>query len=151
MATSNEGTCKAKGMKRCVHINPIPQVHIIDSTGIGRNVSSKHDTNHQNVDKIFYLFYANVSSLSPQAQDYLFSLPEEVKALALLELHKQPDVVSSAFECKNFSMTYNPPEDTMLGGTHGGELIAVKSHIESKTIDQHVLDSIAEHFDSKLR
>jgi hypothetical protein len=47
---------------------------------------------------LFFIFYANITSLSPQVIDYLASLPSEIKALALVEVHKQPQKVSSVFD-----------------------------------------------------
>ena len=153
MATENKG---AKGRNRTVNINPIPQIHFINGQDRVERIhaekySNKVTHDFQESSKLFYVFYSNVTSLSPQAKDYLFSLPEEVKALALVELHKDYDTVANVFQSNNYSVAYTAPEQTQFGGTHGGELVAVKSHIESRQIDSDILDKIATHFNAPLR
>jgi hypothetical protein len=81
------------------------------------------------------LFNANVTSLSSKAKDYIFNLPSDVKYLTLSEIHhKDQRGVEEVFKSKGFSASFNPSQVTPKGGTHGGELVANRSHIQANCI-----------------
>ena len=107
-------------------------------------------TNNNKIDssvsnKSFGIFYSNITSLSVHAQEYLFSLPREVDCLMLAELHKEPDYVKNKFRINNWSTSYSPPEPTQ-GGTHGGELVATRSHISHSNISNDIINSMTDQF-----
>ena len=100
----------------------------------------------------FCIFYANISSFSPQAKGYIYELPKEVKALALVELHKPEELeVVSNFKQHKYTVSYNIPEASDGGGNHGGEALAVRQHIHSTPIQPDILSSIALHFSVSRR
>ena len=74
-------------------------------------------------------------------------LPDKIKALALVELHKVDELqVRDCFNKHHFSASYTVPEQLQTGGNHGGEVVAIKSHVHGTPIQQDILDSIASHF-----
>ena len=84
-----------------------------------------------------------------------FFVPEKHKhwfdILCVNETHvpegpRQQDLIS-LFEKKSYHIkgSINPAKPTGSGGTHGGELIAVKTSLDSSPVDSFVLDSIVEH------
>ena len=99
----------------------------------------------------FKLFYANVSSLSNHAKDYLFSLPKGIKALALVECHEIDCLkVEDMFTANGFDASYNPAEKTDCL-SHGGECVAVRRHLNSRPVMKEVLDAVTEYFLTPLR
>ena len=97
------------------------------------------------------LFNSNITSLSVEAKDYLFALPNEVKYLTLNEIHKTDKTeVEDMFKSKGFTASFNPSQLTSKGGTHGGEIVACRSHIQSNSIKPQILDNISSLVDSPL-
>jgi len=96
-------------------------------------------------DKFCEVFVSNITSLSEHAKVYLAALPASRRILMLSELHKEEDVVSSFFNRINYSATYSPPEVSKTGlGTHGGELVAVKSGTHARNVSHNILEALSD-------
>ena len=92
-----------------------------------------------------------MTSLSLHAYNYLFALPKSVKALALVECHKVDELSTcNTFKDNGFTASYNIPEKASVL-THGGECLAIRSHIHSTPVPIHVLEMIQEFFNAQLR
>ena len=110
-----------------------------------QDVSNRPQTKPNGPRKLINIFYSNVSSFSLHAKSYISSLPLEVSALALVELHDTDTCsVRDWFRLQGFSADLSPAEPTPEG-THGGELIAVRSHINSTPVPGEVLQVLQEH------
>ena len=102
----------------------MPEVRIIEGNShdltheVNEHNPSKHPTTSS---KTFLTLFGNITSFSNHAQEYLFSLPTDNSVLMLCEVHKEANSVHNIFRTQGFSTSYNPPEDTDKGGTHGGE------------------------------
>ena len=119
----------------------IPDVHIYES-GVHDTVPDIQTSVKPKMSaEVFTAFFSNISSFSNHAQDYLFKLPEEVKLIMCCEAHKEEQLVKSCFNSRGFSVSYNPPSDTQ-SGTHGGELVALRSSYESKLVPDEVLNAV---------
>ena len=101
------------------------------------------------------LFMANVTSLSPHALQYLFTIQKDIDILSIVETSIVP---SRAFHFKqkfgynNRYIYSNNGVPSPLGGkAHGGELHAVKKHLNSMPIEQSILEQIAQQSNSILR
>ena len=99
----------------------------------------------------FKVFYSNLSSLSAHAKNYIFSLPAEIKLLALLECHNE-DVLATQelFRRNGYTASYNPAERANMWN-HGGECLATRSYINSRPVSDVLLKSIVEYFMTDLR
>ena len=62
----------------------------------------------------------------------------------LCEKHKEANSVHSILRAQGFSISYNPPEDTDKGGTHGGEAVAIRSSYNNRNIPNEILDTISQ-------
>ena len=97
--------------------------------------------------KTVQIFYGNVSSLSIQTIDYIFALPKEVSAVALVETHKDTEYVCDKFNAHNYKAYPNSPiTDVESEGTHGGEVVACRSHLYFSPVLKDILDHIAAHY-----
>ena len=96
--------------------------------------------------KLCYSFYSNVTSLSNHAQEYIFSISHYINILAIVETHKEDEYVKNKFANNGYNVSPNPPADLSTGGTHGGELIATKTHLQTKRIPQSILQHISHEF-----
>jgi hypothetical protein len=95
--------------------------------------------------KFCEIFVSNISSLSEHAKVYLAALPAACRILMLSELHKEEDAVSSFFNQINYSAVYSPPELSKTGlGTHGGELVAVKSGTHARNVSHNILEALSD-------
>ena len=108
-------------------INPVPKIKFYNSgppeteiPGETSNENSHKPIHKSGFKETFIMFYSNVSSLSPHALDYLFSLPGEVKALLIVESHKDYNFVLDRFTSNNYSATYSQPETNSESTSHGG-------------------------------
>ena len=120
----------------------IPKYNKVNSAGtiIQDNLGSLTDN------KLFYCFFSNISSLSKHAQEYLLSLPHEIALIATVENHKDTEFVESKFHNCGFNTSYSAPLPLPTGGTHGGELLAIKSRYQSKCIPKHILEHIVREY-----
>ena len=99
----------------------------------------------------FKCFFSNISSLSPHAKEYISSLSGNIHLLASVEVHKDNSLsVESFFNTNGYSISYNVPEKANVL-SHGGELIAVRKHLNSRPVQSEYLESVAEYFMSTLR
>jgi len=139
-----------------VKIQPIPEVKVFQihaSQKINKNKvvppSPKHiNTRTSSVSgskKTFKLFFANVTSFSKQAKDFVFSKLKEYDVVLLAEMHKEGHSVLSTFRKHKLSPSYNPPIK-MNEGTHGGEIVATRAHIQAKLIPKDVIDYLTSQF-----
>ena len=160
-ASFKELTPTSNAKDRNVTINPLPQVVCYDNSdnsteGVNSKskldtITSKHINNINDMPSnkdLTYLFYSNVSSLSRAARDYIFTLPREVRAVALAECHRPKDEVEGKFSRKGFTVEYNVPEESPNNpnGTHGGELIGVRNGYTHRKISQDLLDVIIKYY-----
>ena len=101
------------------------------------------------------IFMANVTSLSPHALEYLFTEQKDTDILSIVETSITPATqfnYKQKFEFNNRVIYSNNGVPSPLGGkAHGGELHAVKKHLNSMPIDQCILDNIAQQANSTLR
>ena len=88
----------------------------------------------------FHLFYSNITPLSGHAQEYVLSLPEYVKALFLVETHKDHQYVSEHCSLNGYNVSQSSPTPTSDTGSHGGELIAVKKHVASFPVPDNYME-----------
>jgi len=79
-------------------------------------------------------------------RDYLFSLPKEVKGFLAVETHTSNSLVESLCFRKGFTVACNEPQPSEGGGTHGGELIAMRSKYHARQINPDILNSISNHY-----
>ena len=101
--------------------------------------------------RYFGLFYSNISSLSPHAKEYLSSLPQEIHAISVCECHKDDRIaVESFFRTIGYAANYNVAEKTN-SYNHGGECVAIRNHIISRSIQKPVFKLIKEFFQCELR
>ena len=123
-----------------VNINPLPQVHLLDSpVEVCANNSKSPKTSHPST-KEFNVFYSNISSFSLHAREYLFANSNSTHMFMLAELHKPSQFVRSKFQKQRFSVSYNFPEN-FDKGTHGGEVIACKNNLGGYNIPFAVTDT----------
>ena len=91
-------------------------------------------------------FMANVTSLSPHALEYLFTEQKDVDILSIVETSIVPNKAyfyKQKFDHNNNHIYSNNGVPSPLGGkAHGGELHAVKKHLNSMPIDQQVYSNI---------
>ena len=98
-----------------------------------------------------HLLFCLVTSLSIHAMNYIFSLPDEVKILALSELHKEDEIVTeNTFRQHGYTASVSPAEKSEVRN-HGGECVAVRSYINSKPVPTEVQDRVKECFMTALR
>ncbi len=98
--------------------------------------------------KLFNILSSNITYFSPKVQSYICTPHNmtDVCAFAFSETHMTQ---SKLTECQAgltnnyFRGTFNPAVPTTAGGSHGGEVVATKSHIDSCIVDPHVLDGIS--------
>ena len=96
METGYEPYSEQNHTKKKVSFNPIPQVKTFVSN-TSNDISSASDSQAV-FSKTFKFFYSNISSLSDHAQNYLLRLPYDIKAMLLVEAHKDIQKVKSAFK-----------------------------------------------------
>jgi hypothetical protein len=100
---------------------------------------------------LFKCLFSNISSLSPHAKEYIVNIPKDIQLLALVEIHKKdPLSVESFFAGNGYSISYNPPEESNVL-SHGGELVAVRKHLNSRPVAKEYLESVADYFMATLR
>ena len=101
------------------------------------------------------IFMANVTSLSPHALEYLFTEQKDTDILSIVETSITPATqfnYKQKIEFNNRVIYSNNGVPSPLGGkAHGGELHAVKKHLNSMPIDQCISDNIAQQANSTLR
>ena len=134
-------------------ISTIPDVKLINDKQLSlagpSNGESQCKLYARQSDKLFTMFYSNITSLSSHAQQYLFDLPDEVSALLLVEVHKDQEYVKSKFKRNCFNVSYSPPEATSDTGNHGGELVATRHNFISTGVDQTILDLMDSKFEKR--
>ena len=97
------------------------------------------------------MFYANITSLSPHAKNYIVNMDPSINVLALGEIHKDDSLsVNSFFNKCGWKMAYNKPEPT-TALNHGGEGVATRSHIHAREVDNDILNAISDHFNTNIR
>ncbi len=99
-------------------------------------------------DNLFLTLYSNCTSFGHKVQDYIFT-PYNLRyvhACAFTEAHI-PHTSCEDRRCnlsaKGFRAHITPAEPTSAGGTHGGEIVCTKKHIDSSCVDNSVYDTIA--------
>ena len=101
------------------------------------------------------VFMSNVTALSAHAMEYLFTHQQHNDILSIVETSIVPNrafYYKRQFERNNRKIYSNDGVPSPLGGkAHGGELLAVKQHLNSMPIDQSILDCIAQQTNSILR
>ena len=149
--TGDKGSGQSKGI---VSFNPVPDVHCFsDSVAYVSPEKSEPVRSNKslcNPPPSFGLFYANITSLSPQTKNYIANFSPSIKALALVEVHKEEETVNSFLRSSWFTGKYNPPKPTGNGGTHGGELMAFRSNIHAYDIDCDIIDHIEKYYNAPL-
>jgi hypothetical protein len=99
----------------------------------------------------FNVFMSNITSLSPHAKNYIFSLPKEIQLLCLSECHNKDKLqVEDLFRINGFHASYNPAEQANVL-THGGECVATRSFVNSRSVADTVFKAIEDFYHSKLR
>ena len=101
--------------------------------------------------KVFSVFYANITSLSPHATNYIFSLPKHINLFAGVELHKHDTLeVENLFRFHGFKSSYNPAEKlhTLY---HGGEIVAARASLNSRPVNPYIYQTIVESLNSTIR
>ena len=63
----------------------------------------------------------------------------------LNELHKDEPHVLSKFKHNRYNPSYNPPS-IKNEGTHGGEIVATRAHLQAKVIPPEILEYIQHLF-----
>ena len=110
---------------------------------------------HYHSETDFDLFYSNLTSLSSHAKEYLFSLPSNIKTLLCVETHESDnDKLIRNFRSFGFKAYPNKPcksDNGSLRGTHGGEVVAVRSHISASPVEPEILNQLVSHFGGHLR
>ena len=88
-----------------------------------------------------------------QAEGYLCNLPPEFLVAGGVETHKPCQYVKDIMDKNVFKAHANDlsPSTNSERGTHGGEFIATRSHLDSNFIEQEVWDAISEATFSPLR
>ena len=59
-------------------------------------------------------------------------------------MHTEANSVHRIFRAQGFAISYNPPEDTNKGGTHGGEAVAIRNSDNNRNIPNKILDTISQ-------
>ena len=82
--------------------------------------------------RVLSVFYANITSLSPHAKNYIFSLPKSVHAFAGVELHKIDKLeTENVFKFHGYNASYTPAEKLQTM-SHGGEIVAAKASYNTR-------------------
>jgi hypothetical protein len=144
---------KRRDNSKEVKIQPVPEVRVykIDDDNATPDKAKPRLTNRgleeniSNSNKSFRIFFANITSFSRQAQDYLFTLPRDVQVVMLAEVHKEEQSVISRFRKNKFLPCYNPPTNKNQG-THGGEIVATRAHLQAKPIPKEVIGYLISQF-----
>ena len=97
--------------------------------------------------KLFNIFFSNINSFSEKAKNYLFSKHmAHFQTVALVETHRvESQQVIDHFARYHRTAYANPAIKTSDNGSHGGEVIANHSHLNTMPIDQIILHKIAEY------
>ena len=100
-------------------------------------------------------FVANVTSLSSHTLEYLFTKQQNTDVLSIVEtsiIPTEAHFYKQKFNYNKRKIYANNGVPSPLGGkAHGGEMHAVRKHLNSMPIDQQVYDSIAQQTNSILR
>lgn len=151
MASSGPGTGIAsikQERKPTKHtFNIIPEVIVYNEKEETHNsTESDNKSKDKPASKSFFLFYCNVSSFSRAVSDYLFALPPEVKGIMICETHKPNSSIEGKLHRHGYTGACNEPQETEDGGTHGGELVAIRSKYKAKVINPDILAQISKHY-----
>ena len=99
----------------------------------------------------FSVFYANITSLSPHAKNYIFSLPTNINLFAGGELHKVDQLeTENLFRFHGYRASYNPSEQ-LQSLCHGGEIVAAKASLNSRPVNNLILNTIVDSLNSQIR
>ncbi len=134
-----------------VRLNLLPEVEPISPVPQPPEVRVH---NNRGSDTEICIFHANVTSFSQHTKDYIFNLPKHVSAISLNELHEtEPLVLEDKFKKHGFRAYCNPaePSASSAQGTHGGELVATRSHFLSTPVMPELLEELACQFLVPLR
>ena len=146
IAISDDG--QLQGFRQ-VKLNPIPEVNILLSGSGEVDLRDKVSTKPDGSDKQFMAFFSDITSFSNHAQEYLFTLPSEVKLICCCEAHKDEQQIRRSFESHGFSVNYNPPYEH-----HGGELVALRNSYENRQLPDEIMNAVkyvsSVHFASKI-
>ena len=133
-AISDNGQLKCL---RQVKLNPIPEVNILLSDSGEIDLRDKVSTKPDGSNKQFLAFFSNITSFSNHAQEYLFTLPSEVKLICCCEAHQDEQQMRRSFESRGFSVNNNPPYEN-----HGGELVALRNSYENRALPDEIMNAV---------
>ena len=115
----------------------------------GNNTTNTRIKKHRRADKATRFILANLASFSPKAKEYIIKQAKATKVFGLVERHEQQynDSFWNNLTCKVSTCLAKKTSDK---GSHGGETIAYKKHINAVKVPDYVWDTIKEMSPVKL-
>jgi len=90
------------------------------------------------------VFLGNVTALSEKTKEYIIKNRKKNKAIVLLETHKTKTQDTVWLQHARYKSHHNLASPTSATGSHGGELVACREHLNCTLIKQEVWDTITE-------